>query len=101
MTKHDDAMEHDGTMERDGTMNTKRVRMIRVPSPLDDDTEAFVYESMECGFAVHKTIGPGYNESIYRNAFCVELSARNIPFEREKAFVVKYKGQPAAPTAWT
>ena len=49
---------------------------------------------MECGFAVHKAIGPGYNESIYRNAFCVELSDRNIPFEREKAFVVRYRGQP-------
>ena len=37
-----------------------------------------------CGFAVHKAIGPGYGESIYENAFCVELLARKIPFEREK-----------------
>ncbi len=28
---------------------------------------------MACGFAVHKAIGPGYGESIYKNAFCVEL----------------------------
>jgi GxxExxY protein len=28
------------------------------------------------------------------NAFCVELLARQIPFEREKPFVVKYRDRP-------
>lgn len=49
---------------------------------------------MECGFAVHKAIGPGYGESIYKNAFCLELLARNIPFESEKSFVVTYRDRP-------
>lgn len=68
--------------------------MIRVPSRLDDETEQCVFETMSCGFAVHKAIGPGYGEAIYRNAFCVELLARNIPFECEKSFVVKYRDRP-------
>lgn len=68
--------------------------MIRVPSRLDDETEKYVFETMACGFAVHKVIGPGYGESIYANAFCVELLARKIPFEREKPFVVKYRDRP-------
>lgn len=68
--------------------------MIRLPSRLDNETEEYVFQTMECGFAVHKAIGPGYGESIYTNAFCVELLARQIPFEREKAFVVKYRGRP-------
>jgi GxxExxY protein len=68
--------------------------MIRVPSPLDDETEAYVFETMACGFAVHRAIGPGYGESIYKNAFCVELLARKILFECEKPFVVKYRDKP-------
>ncbi len=68
--------------------------MLRVISPLDDETEGYVLESMECGFAVHKAMGPGYGESIYRNAFSVELLARRIPFDCEKVFVVKYRGRP-------
>ena len=68
--------------------------MIRVPSRLDDETEKYVFETMACGFAVHKAIGPGYGEKIYKNAFCIELLARQIPFECEKSFVVKYRDKP-------
>ena len=77
-------------LEHDDTKSTKarrRTLMIRVPSPLDDETEKYVFETMDCGFAVHKALGPGFGESIYRNAFCVELRAREIPFECEKPFV--------------
>ena len=65
--------------------------MIRLPSRLDDETERDVFETMACGFAVHKAIGPGYGKSIYRKAFCVELLSRNIPYDCEKSFVVTYK----------
>ncbi len=68
--------------------------MIRVPSPLDDETETCVFQAMECGFAVHKEIGPGYGETIYENAFRIELLARKIPFECQKSFVVTYRGKP-------
>ena len=68
--------------------------MLRVMSPLDDETEKYVFETMSCGFAVHKAIGPGYGEKIYKNAFCVELLERKIPFECEKFFVVKYHDRP-------
>ncbi len=47
--------------------------MIELPSPLDDETERYVFEVMSCGFAVHRAIGPGYAETIYENALCVEL----------------------------
>ena len=70
--------------------------MIRVPSPLDDQTEKYVNETMDCGFAVHKALGPGSCEPTYRNAFCVELLARNIPFECEKSVTVNYRDRPVA-----
>ena len=75
--------------------------MIRLPSRLDDETEAAVFETMECGFAVHKAIGPGYGEPIYRNAFCLELLARKISFECEKPFVVTYRINQWADIEWT
>ena len=68
--------------------------MIRLPTRLDDETEKQVFEAMACGFAVHRAIGPGYGESIYMNAFCIELLSRSIPFDREKSFVVKYQDRP-------
>lgn len=68
--------------------------MIRLPSRLDDETENCIFETMQCGFGVHKAIGPGFGERIYKNAFCVELLARKTPFETEQTFVVKYREQP-------
>ncbi len=68
--------------------------MIRVPSRLDEQTEECVSEAMDCGFAVHRELGPGFSEGIYENAFCLELIARNIPFEREKSFVIMYRDRP-------
>ena len=63
--------------------------MIRTNSWLDEETEGYVAEAIDCGFAVHREIGPGYMEPLYRNAMCVELAARGIPFECEKLFAVK------------
>lgn len=62
--------------------------MIRVSSPLDEQPEKYVKETMDCGYAVHKALGPGFLEATYKNAFCVELSAQNIPFECEKPITV-------------
>lgn len=70
--------------------------MIRVPSPLDEQTEKYVKETMDCGYAVHKALGPGFLEPTYRNAFCVELLAQQIPFECEKSITVQYRGRPVA-----
>ena len=70
--------------------------MIRVPSPLDEQTEIYVKETMDCGYAVHKALGPGFLEATYKNALCLELSARHVPFECEKAVVVQYRGRPVA-----
>ena len=68
--------------------------MIRTYSNLDSATEAYIREVVDCGFAIHREVGPGYMEPLYGNAMCVELGARGIPFEREKVITVKYRGEP-------
>ena len=70
--------------------------MIRVPSPLDEQTEICVKETMDCGYAVHKALGPGFLETAYKNAFRLELSAREIAFECERSVTVRYRGRPIA-----
>ena len=63
----------------------------KVPSPLSEDHEKIVTEAIDIGYTVHKELGPGFRERIYEDAYCLELNARNIPFEREKRIRVKYK----------
>lgn len=45
-----------------------------------------------CGIAVHRVLGPGYKESIYVEALCIEMHSRALKFEREQPIKVFYKG---------
>jgi hypothetical protein len=41
---------------------------------------------------VHKELGPGFLESLYENALCVELRRRHVPFARQVSIPVLYRG---------
>ena len=41
---------------------------------------------------VHRQLGPGLLESAYEHCLCHELALREIPFERQVALPVRYKG---------
>ena len=43
---------------------------------------------------VHRHLGPGYLESTYHRALCIEFRLRGIPFEFERRIDVLYKGEP-------
>ena len=45
-----------------------------------------------CAIDVHKKLGPGFIESIYENAFIIELQRKGLPFERQKEVVIQYDG---------
>ncbi len=45
------------------------------------------------GIEVHRSLGPGFLEQIYEEALALELEVRGIPFERQKAVRVCYRGQ--------
>jgi GxxExxY protein len=40
---------------------------------------------------VHRTLGPGFLESVYQAALAYELEKANIPFEKEKTLPVPYE----------
>lgn len=42
-------------------------------------------------FEVHKNLGKGFSEIVYKDAIEYEFNTANIPFEREKEYVVNYK----------
>ncbi len=41
---------------------------------------------------VHRSLGPGYLESVYEEALCVEFGLRKIPFVRQLDIAISYKG---------
>ena len=45
-----------------------------------------------CAIEVHKRLGPGFLESIYENAFILELEKHNLHVERQQEVIVKYDG---------
>jgi GxxExxY protein len=45
---------------------------------------------------VHRVLGPGFLESVYEAAFCIELEQRGIRFARQVTCPVPYKGVDAA-----
>lgn len=51
-----------------------------------------VFEIVNMAFEVLNTLGHGLFEKVYENALCVELKLRKIPFNKQKRFLVEYKG---------
>jgi GxxExxY protein len=65
--------------------------MLRVHSPLTEREEEVYSLAMDCAYAVHRELGPGFKERIYQEAFCLELNAHGIGFQRERKIDVRYK----------
>lgn len=57
-----------------------------------EELDRLAYEVIGAAIEVHRELGPGYLESVFENALCVELELRGIPFQRQFAFAVNYKG---------
>jgi GxxExxY protein len=65
-----------------------------VQSRLSEEEELVGREVIACALAVHRELGPGYLESFYRKAMCLELRAHALTFETEKAIEVQYRDEP-------
>lgn len=66
--------------------------MIIKPEYIHSDITA---EILAVAFEVHKTLGTGFVESVYKNAMIIECSLRKIEVESEIEFPIYYKGTKA------
>ena len=55
--------------------------------------EEETYKIIGICMEVHRNLGPGLLEVIYKDALEIEFRENNIPFEREKEFLIEYKGK--------
>jgi GxxExxY protein len=46
---------------------------------------------IEAAIAVHVALGPGFTESVYENALCVELDTRDIRYEQQKPVTIRHR----------
>jgi GxxExxY protein len=65
---------------------------MRRKSPLNPDADRIMTHTIGCAISVHRALGPGFLESIYKKAMCLELEARGIPYEVERPVRVAYRG---------
>ena len=66
--------------------------MVTEHSPRDPETARIIGAAM----AVHRHLGPGFLEAVYREALKVEFGFAGVPFRPEVPFCVHYRGRTLA-----
>jgi GxxExxY protein len=99
MTDHEGLEEHEGheafrsrSIRRATDSPQSSWHRMRLPSPLCTDAESVMTETIGCAIAVHRALGPGFIESIYRRAMYIELEAHRLAYEAERPIKVSYRG---------
>ena len=88
----DNHEKHEGHEEIEGHEERPiSVPGIRAASPLSVEAERAMHQTIGCAIAVHRALGPGFLESIYRKAMYLELDARGLAYERERPIRVAYR----------
>ncbi len=76
--------------------------MLRVQSPLSDDVERLIHDTIGCCIRVHRELGPGLFERIYTGALCIELKAAGIRSRAGEALRRELPWQSSYPNStWT
>ena len=50
------------------------------------------FQIVGCCMEVHRELGKGHREVIYKDALQIELARKHITFAREKEYTISYKG---------
>jgi GxxExxY protein len=64
---------------------------MRLPSPLSARAEQAMTDTIGCAIRVHRELGPGFLESIYHKAMCLELEASGLSYESDRSVRVRYR----------
>lgn len=57
------------------------------------ELDSLAHRVIGAAIEVHGVLGPGFLESVYEEALCIELTLRGIPFARQVPIGAHYKGQ--------
>jgi GxxExxY protein len=86
-------MDHEGNSKHEAHEEKPGTRFhMRRDSPLSPEADRMMTHVIGCAIAVHRALGPGFLESIYQRAMCVELGARGLSYEVERPVRVAYRG---------
>jgi GxxExxY protein len=75
-------------MSRRGEEDAEKRELAEPDEGLNRLTEEVIGAAIE----VHRVLGPGFLESFYEQALCMELKERRIEFVRQPVFPILYKG---------
>ena len=75
-------------MNRQDAKSAKSAKM-REPG---EEVDRLAYAVNGAAIEVHRVLGPGFRESTYEEALCVELALRGIPFARQVTVTLDYQG---------
>ena len=56
------------------------------------DVEALAREAVDCGFRIHRDLGPGLLESAYEALMAQALTRRGLAVERQLSLPLEYEG---------
>ena len=57
------------------------------------DSDLLAHKIIGAAIEVHRHLGPGFLESVYEEALCLELSTQKVHYRRQYPISVDYKGQ--------
>jgi GxxExxY protein len=66
-------------------------RVAEMNKEIDQEVNQLTHEIIGSAIEVHRSIGPGFLETVYEEALCYELQLRNIPYLRQQPIRLKYK----------
>src|SRR5687767_2390870 len=58
------------------------------------ELDALARQTIGAAIAVHRALGPGFLESVYEEALCLELTHRGVSFARQVPVQVCYRSRP-------
>src|SRR5687768_11512504 len=56
------------------------------------EIEEVAEQAVDCGFKIHKELGPGLLESVYEALLAASLERRGLRVERQKPIAIEYDG---------